>query len=313
MSIMTLVEFQKRTRDKLLAGVVEDIYTTNPWYAFCPWMGYAGNGITVNRENTLGDADFFARGATITAKTPSVVDQVTFRATKVIGDAEIDNLDIAESGSDINDIAAIEISSKAKSVGRKIQGGIATGSGTSPAMNSLHSLIDSGQYTTSNGVGGAVLTFDMLDELISLVKSKDGQVDWLMMNGREMLKFRSLMRGLGGVPMMEVKMGNRTIQLLEYNGTPVFRNDWLSTTETDDGAALTGGAQSSIYAGNFDDGSRKVGLSLIYPEAIPVGTVVETIGAKEDKDEQVFRVKSYTNLATFNKRSVARLTGIAVS
>ena len=33
MSTMTLVELKKRTRDQLIAGVVEDIYTTNPIYA----------------------------------------------------------------------------------------------------------------------------------------------------------------------------------------------------------------------------------------------------------------------------------------
>ena len=311
MSILTLVEYQKLIRDKLLSGVVEDIYTTNPIYAFIPWMGYAGNGITVNREATLGDADFYARGATITSKAPGTRDQATFRATKIIGDAEIDNLDAAESGSDENDVTAIEISSKAKSVGRKIQGGIATGTGSSPQMNSMHSLIDSAQYTPSNGVGGAALTFTMLDELLSLIKSKDGITDLIQMAGRDLIKYRALMRGLGGVPMMEVKLGNRTIQVEEYNGVPIFRNDWLSITETDDGAALTGGTQSSIYAGNWDDGSKKVGCALVYPEASTAGISVTPIGDYEAQDQKGYRVKAYTDFATFNKRGIARLTGIS--
>lgn len=310
---MTLTEFIKRVRDQLVAGVVEDIYTTNPIYNFIPWIGYQGSGISVNRENTLGDAQFLALGGTITAKAASVVDQVLYRSTTVLGDAEINKLQMAESGSSPEDIVATEISSKAKSVGRLIQSGIATGDGSAPNMNSMHSLIDSSQYTTSNGVGGATLTFDMLDELIDLVKSKDGQVEWIMAHGRDIRAYRALCRTLGGVPMMEVKMGNKTIQIEEFNGIPIFQNDWLSITETDDGAALTGGAQSSIYAGVWDDGTTKVGCGLMYPQASNLGISVEPVGAMETKDENIYRVKAYTNFCVFNKRGIARLTGIATS
>lgn len=313
MPSMTATEFKKRVRDQLIAGIVEDIYTTNAIYNFIPWLGFAGSGISVNRENTLGDAQFLAVGGTITAKAASVVDQVLFEATTIIGDAEINKKQIAESNSDKNDVVAIEVSSKAKSVGRIIQQGIATGTGSAPAMNSMHSLIDSGQYTTSNGVGGAVLAFTMLDELIDLVKSKDGLVDWLMMNGREIRAYRALLRALGGtVPTIDVQMGKKTIKVNEYNGIPIFQNDFLSIVETDDGAALTGGAQSSIYAGNWDDGTKKIGCGLIYPEATPLGIAFEPVGAMETKDEDIYRVKSYTNFATFNKRGIARLTGIKV-
>lgn len=312
MATMTLVEFKKHVRDQLIAGVVEDIFTTNPIYAYTPWIPFAGSGVSVNRENTLGDAQFLAIGGTITAKAASAVDQVLFEPTKVIGDAEIDKLEQAMSGSDINDIVATEISSKAKSVGRKIQAGMATGDGSTPNMNSMHSLIDSGQYTTSNGVGGAALTFEMLDELIDLVKSKDGLVDWIQMSGRDIRKYRALLRALGGtVPTIDVQMGNRTIKINEYNSIPIFQNDYLSVTETDDGAALTGGTQSSIYAGNWDDGSKKVGCGLIYPKATAAGIAVEPVGAMETKDEDIWRVKAYTNFATFNKRGIARLTGVS--
>lgn len=310
MATMTLVEFKKRTRDELVQGVVEDIYTTNPIWAYIPWEGFAGSGISVNRETTLGDSQFLAIGGTITAKAASAVTQVLFEPTTCIGDAEINKLQIAMSGSDMNDVVAMEISSKAKSVGRALQNGIATGDGSSPNMNSLHSMVDSSQYTTSNGVGGAALTFNMLDELIDLVKSKDGIVEWIMCNGREIRKIRALYRALGGVPMIEVQMGNKTIQILEFNGIPIFQNDWLSVTETDDGAALTGGTQSSVYAGVWDDGTRKVGCAMIYPEATVAGIQVEPVGAMEAKDEDIYRVKAYTNFAIFNRRGVARLTGI---
>lgn len=301
---MTLVEFKKRTRDQLIAGVVEDIYTTNPIYAFMPWMGFAGTGISVNREQTIGDAQFLAIGGTITAKTPSAVEQVLFEPTTCIGDAEINDLQVAMSGSDINDVVTDEVSSKSKSIGRKLQAGVATGDGSSPNMNSMHSMIDSGQYAT----GGAA-TFEMYDALIDLVKSKDGIVEWIQMHGRDLRAYRAMLRALGGtVPTIDVQMGNKTIKINEFNGIPIFQNDYLSITETAGGAALTGGALSSIYAGVWDDGTKKIGSAMIYPQAIPVGITVKNIGSKELKDEDIYRVKAYMNYAIFNRRSIARLT-----
>lgn len=307
MSVMTLAEFILRTRDQLIAGVAEEILTTNPMFILTPWQGYAGSGISTNREAVLGDADFYGLDDEITSKAPSEVDQVLFRSTRVIGDAELDQLQVAESNSDINSLMTMEVASKAKSVGRKIQQGMATGSGADPQYNSLHSMIDSGQYVTGGAAGSGAI-FGFLDAAMQKVLSKDGYCDWLMLHGRDALTLRAQYRLLGGVPMMEVKSGNRSIQVMEYNGTPVFTNNWLSITETAGGAALTGGALSSIYAGNFDDGTKKVGVSLIYPQSAGMGLNVNPIGDKESKDQQIVRVKSYSNFASFNKVGVSRVT-----
>jgi len=301
---MTLAEFILRTRDQLIAGVAEEILTTNPIYTLMPWLGYDGSGISTNREKVLGDADFYGLGDTIAAKTPSEVEQILYRSTRIIGDAELDGLQLAESSSDINSLMAMEVSSKAKSVGRKIQEGMATGSGTDPAMNSLHSMIDSSQYVT----GGSGDIFNYLDAVGQKVLSKDGQIDWYQVTGRDALKIRTAYRALGGVPMVEVSSGNRTIQVMEFNGIPIFTNNWLSTTETAGGAALTGGTLSSIYAGNFDDGTKKIGVGLIYPNGTEAGISVNPVGEMETKDQSITRVKAYTNFASFNKVGVARLT-----
>jgi hypothetical protein len=304
MGAMTLAEFIKRTRDELIAGVAEEILTTNPIWLLMPWEGYAGSGITVNKEKTLGDADFYGLGDTIAAKAPSAVTPLLFRSTRCIGDAELDGLQVAESKSDINDLMSMEVASKSKSVGRKLQQGMATGDGTDPHMNSLHSMIDSGQYVT----GGSGDIFDYMDALTQKILSKDGLVDWIMVHGRDALKIRTAYRKLGGVPMMEVKSGGRTFKVMEFNGIPVFTNNWLSITETAAGGALTGGALSSIYGGNFDDGTRKVGVSMIHPEATPAGITVSPIGQMETKDQEIYRVKSYSNFASFNKLGIARVT-----
>lgn len=122
---------------------------------------------------------------------------------------------------------------------------------------------------------------------------------------------RAAMRASGGVPMMEIKSGNRTMKIMEFNGIPVFVNSFLPVTETATGAALTGGALSSMYAGNFDDGTQKVGVSLIHPISTPAGISVKPIGEMETKDQEIFRVKAYCNFASFNKMGVARMTDIA--
>jgi len=304
MASMTLAEFIKRTRDELIAGVAEEILTTNPIWSYLPWNGYAGSGVTVNQEDTEGDSEHLDIGGTITAKNPSAVEPVLFRGTTTIGDAEINDKMVAESASDINDVVAMEVASKSKSVGRKLQAGFSIGDGVAPNLNSFHSLVDAGQYVTAGGTD----VFADLDLLVDKVKSKDGYVDFLMAHGRDIRRIRAAYRALGGVPMMEVEQGDRTIQVIDFEGIPIFQNDWLSVTEVAAGAALTGGALSSIYAGNFDDGTRKVGVSMIYPSATDLGFSVQDIGAKEAKDENIYRVKSYSNFAIFNTKGAARLT-----
>lgn len=310
MATQTLAEAQKLIRNEIVAGVAEDIFTTNPIWAVMPWTGYEGQALLVNRENALGDAQHLAVGGTITAKSAATFTQVPFTAVTTIGDAELNGLVAAQSRSAGVDQLAVEISSKAKSVGRLLQTGIATGTGVSPQLHSLHTLTDATQYTTASA--GQALSFALLDELLDLVKAKDGEVDWLLMPARTLRAYRTLVRALGGTNETIIfDMGNgRTRDVDVYNGIPIFKNDYLSVTETANGAALTGGALTSVYAGVWDDGSQKVGVSMIYPDGTPVGIQVEQIGAAESKDEQIVRVKSYSNFASFNRRGIARLPSI---
>ena len=310
MATQTLLEAAKLIQNDLITGIAEDIFTTSPSWAVMPWIGYDGQGIIHNRENALGDVQHLAVGGTITAKAAATFTQQVFTATKSIGDAELDGLVAAQSSSDGVDQMAVEVSSKAKSIGRLLQQGVATGDGSSPNMNSLHSLCDASQYTTASA--GQALSFELLDELLDLIKAKDGQVDWLMMPARTLRSYRTLVRALGGVnETIAFQMPNgQSIDVSAYEGIPIFKNDYLSVAETANGAALTGGALTSVWGGCFDDGSKKVGVSMIYPNGTPAGIDVQNIGAVEDRDEEITRVKSYSNFALFNRRGVARLTSI---
>lgn len=310
MPTQTLAEAAKLISNPVTQGLAEDVITTNEIYQYLPWIGYEGQAVVVNREDALGDAGFFSVDDAITAKSPSSATQATFSATSIIGDVEVNGLVQVQNLSVGNNVVAHEISGKAKKVGRLFQTGMATGDGSAPNMNSLPFLVDAQQYTTAAAVGGDALTLDRLDELLDLVKAKDGQIDWIQMSSSAVRKYRSLLRALGGTHQDQVTAPDGT-SMLAFNGVPVFRNDYLSTTETDNGAALTGGTQTSIYAGVWDDGSRKVGVAGIYPAAMPVGGLAfEEAGKKETKDEDVYRVKMYANFASFNRRGIARLAGV---
>jgi hypothetical protein len=310
MATQTLVEAAKLINNEIVQGVAEDIITTNPVWQVMPWTGYEGQALLVNRENALGDAQHLAIGGTITAKAAATFTQVPFTAVTTIGDAEMNGLVQAQSSSAGVDQTAVEVSSKAKSVGRLLQTGIATGTGVSPQLNSLHTLVDATQYTSASA--GQAISFALLDELLFKVKSKDGEVDWLMMPARTVTSFRSLVRALGGITetMIFTMPNGRTRTVDTYNGIPIFTNDYLSVLETANGAALTGGALTSVYAGVWDDGSQKVGVSMIHPMSVAAGIQVEQVGVAETKDETIVRVKSYSNFASFNRRGVARLPSI---
>lgn len=308
MASQTLAESAKLIQDQIVSGVVADIISVNPMFSLLPFAGYTGPGFLVNRENALGDSGVYAVDATITAKAAATYTQVPFTATKLIGDVELDGQVEVQSAGDGVNLLAQEISSKAKSIGRLFQTGMATGTGTSPQMNSLHSMCDSGQYTTASA--GQALSFELLDEMLDLVLSKNGDVDWIMMPARTIRSYKILLRALGGASVNEVIQLPDGRNVIGYEGIPIFKNSFLSTTETANGALLTTGALASIWAGNFDDGSEKIGVAGIHPVAVPAGIVVENIGKQEAKDNVIVRVKQYANFANFNRKGLARLTSI---
>ena len=310
MATQTLVEAKKLINNEIVEGIVEDIITINPIFNLLPFTSFTGQAIVVNRENALGDSQKLAVGGTITAKAADTRTQYTFLPTTIIGDAEVNKLVLATSQSDGVDEMSIAVRSKAKSISRSFQQGMATDDGTGANMNSLHTLVDASQYTSASA--GQALSFELLDELLQLVTAKNGAVDFIMMPPRTINAYRALVRALGGTTEDTlVTLGDGTeMRLPVYNGVPIFRNDYLSVVETANGAAVTGGALTSVYAGCFDDGSRKVGIAGIYPAGTSAGIMVEAIGAKELKDEDITRIKWYTNFVSFNRRGVARLPSI---
>jgi hypothetical protein len=310
MTTQSLAEAGRLVNDQIVRGVAEDIISINPIYSVIPFTPYQGQGLIIPRELVLGGSGYGAVGTALTStqKAAATYTVKTVTSVKLIGDAEMDGLVQVQSMSAGVDQVALEIGSKSKSIGRLFQQGMATGTG-SGQMRSFASECDSEQFCTASST--RTIAFVLLDELLDLVKSKDGMVDFIIMPARTIRSYKALLRDLGGTPadwVVTLPDGRTTIG---YEGIPIFKNEYLSTVETANGAALTGGALTSVYAGVWDDGSGKIGCSAIYPAGAAAGIVVEYIGYKENYDEQIWRVKWYTNFVCFNRRGLSRLASIS--
>lgn len=297
MASVTLAESAKLTNDMLLAGVIENVVTTNPIFEVMPFLEIEGNALAYNRENALGDVQFLGVGGTITAKAAATFTKVTSSLTTLIGDAEVNGL-IQATRSDYTDQKATQIASKAKSLGRKYQETMIIGDGTSDTFTGLSSLVAAAQKIDRNA---AAWDFSHLDNLLDLVLDKDGQVDYIMMPARSLRSYYSQLRALGGASIGEVVSLPSGRQVPAYRGVPIFRNDWIPTN----GGAGTN--ETTIFAGTFDDGSGKHGLTGLTAVGA-AGLRVTDIGEAEDRDESITRVKMYCGLALYSLLGLAAIT-----
>ncbi len=305
MASITFAEASKLSLDDLVAGVIENIVTVNPIYNLLPFQDIDGNAKAYNREKTLGDVEELAIGGTIAAKNPASYKRKTASLTTLIGDAEVNGLIQAQRVG--GDQVALQIASKAKSVGRKYQdlminASVAGGNG----FDGLQAIVDEIVTEADNpnqkiSLGAVAFTFEDLDNLLMQVKSKDGQVDFIMMNEAQIRKLRALQRGLGGAQPEYVEVAG--VNMPSYAGVPVFRNDWIPSN------LGVGANETLIFAGNMDDGTEKVGISGL-TSVDNMGIHVEPVGLSESKDESIWRVKFYSGFVCYNELGIAMLDGV---
>jgi HK97 family phage major capsid protein len=305
MASVTLAESAKLSQNQLIAGIIENIVTVNPIYEMLPFMGIEGNALAYNRENALGDSQFLGVGGTITAKNPTTFTSVTSSLTTLIGDAEVNGL-IQATRSNFTDQMAVQVASKAKSIARKFQDAMINGDGTNDSFTGLLALTPASQKGTLSGSNGSNLTFDILDELIDLVKDKDGQCDFIMMPSRTRRSYFALLRTLGGASIGEVTTLPSGRKVPVYNGVPIFVNDYIPTNQT---KGTSGAVCTTIFAGTFDDGSGRHGISGLSASR-DFGISVKNIGEKETADEEITRIKFYCGFANFSQLGIALADGI---
>lgn len=304
MASITLAESAKLAQDDLVAGVIENIITVNKMFEVLPFDGIEGNALAYNREAVLGDVDVEGVGDVIGAKAAATFTQVTSSLTTIIGDAEVNGLIQATRSSDGNDQTAVQIGSKAKSAGRKYQDMLINGTGAVNQFNGLINLCAAAQKVAT-GVNGGALSFAFMDELNDLVLDKDGAVDYMTMHARTIRSFKALLRALGGASINEVLTLPSGNKVPVYNDIPVFRNDWIPI----DQVKGTGSAQTTIFAGTLDDGSRTHGIAGL-TAVRQAGIQVVDVGESETKDERIWRVKWYCGLAMFSEKGLAAAEGI---
>ena len=304
MPSVTLAESAKLSQDLLITGVIENIISVNPIFEVLPFMEIEGNALGYNRENALGDAQYLGVGSTITAKNPATFTYVTSGLTTLLGDAEVNGL-IEATRSNKQDQRAAQVASKAKSIARQFQDTMINGDGTANTFQGVLALTPASQKI-STGANGSLLTFDILDQLIDIVKDKDGQVDYLMMPFRTRRAYFNLLRTLGGASVNEVMNLPSGRQVPMYRGVPIFVNDYIPTNQT---VGTSSGICTSIIAGTFDDGSGMHGISGLTAMG-NAGIRVENIGAKETADEKITRVKFYCGFANFSQLGIAVAPGI---
>lgn len=306
MPSVTLVESAKLSQNQLVQGVIESIVTVNPFFEHVPFQPIEGNALAYNRENVLGDVQLANVGDTITAKNAATFVNVTSPLTTIIGDAEVNGL-VQATRSNINDQKAVQIASKAKSAGRQYQNSLVNGTGSAPDFTGLLTLVDPARTVGagSAAANGAVLAFSDLDILLDFVIDKDTEVDYLMMHGRTIRSYMNLLRALPGALMTEVLTlpSGRTVPT--YRGIPIFRNDWLPTTQVK-GATST---CTSVMAGTFDDGSMSHGIAGLTAKN-EYGIQIDEVGVHQSRDETITRVKWYCGLALFSLNGLACLTGV---
>lgn len=304
MPSVTLVESAKLAQDMLVAGVIEEIIDSNPMFELFPFEGIDGNSLAFNRENTLGDVQTLGVGGTITAKNAATFTKVNANLTTIIGDAEVNGLIQATRSGSTNQKAQ-QIASKAKSAARKYQSMMINGTGVGEEFVGLRGLVAPSQTITAGSGNGTVLTFELLDELLDLIKDKDSRPDFIMMSSRERRRLMQLLRAMGGASPADVYTMPSGEQILAYNNIPVFINDYIPTDLTEGSSTNA----SVIFAGTLDDGSMTHGIAGLTAKNAAGISVVE-VGQSETKDEEITRIRWYCGMANYSQKGLAMLEGI---
>jgi HK97 family phage major capsid protein len=236
-----------------------------------------GNALVYNQENTLPVANFYNVGDTWQEATPTFTQQ-TATLTILGGDADVDQY-IQQTRTNIQDIEAVIIEEKAKTVRRGFEQQFINGSTSAAGFNGLSNLVQSGQTLVAGGGGGngAVLTLALLDQLIDLVKP--GKPDMLLMSRRERRALTQLVRASGSFIETEVNTFGMWQQF--YNGIPIGVSDYQPDTEVQN----AGTTCSSIYAIQFGEG-RVAGIQGAG------GLQVECVGPVQTKDAIRWRMCS---------------------
>lgn len=320
MPTVTLAEASKLTQDQLIAGLIQNIITVNQMYMFLPFESISSNAVSYNRENVLGGTAFVGIGDTDgvigptasagtnlanrqAAKNPTTFTKVTSSLVSLIGDAEVNGF-VQSTTSGFSDQAGIQIAGKVKHAGRLYQDCMINGTGSDNTFPGLLAMTP-GSQQVDTGTNGALLSFDILDQLKDLVLDKDGQVDYIAANRRTIRSYKALVRAAPGTSMTEVVRMTDGASIITYDGIPMLANDYIPINQSKGTSTNT----TTIFAGTFDEGGRDKGIAGLTAEK-DYGLQVQYVGVHQTKDEEIYRVKWYCGLALFSEKGIASAPGV---
>ncbi len=227
---LLLAEAEKLSLPDLQTGVIENIVTSDEVFGLLPFEPIEGKFKDYNRENGLGDADFFDVNDALTesAATFTALSQALKR---IIGQVDVDEF-LEMALSDQQDQTAVQIAKKSKVVGRKfanalVNGNVAVRVKEFDGMRALAKGLAASQNILA-AAAGAAFSYDHLDELLDAVKVGDNPV--FVMNSRTIRSYVKLQRALGGTTPETVSIGDRVFSA--YRGRPILKNDYMPVDES---------------------------------------------------------------------------------
>ena len=293
---LTLADAARLSNDVVLEGVYETILNDDPLAEMIQFLGVNGNALSYNQEDAPASVAWYDPLDTWSEGAPTYTEKnVTLRI--VGGDADVDQY-MALSRSNVNNLEAVVLAGKAKTVWEEVRKQMIVGAHTNANKqpNGLDELIPASQQISA-GTNGGTLTLAMMDELLDEVRG--GGPDFFLMSRRSRRKLTQLMRESGGgvLPTMLSAFGK---PVPTWNERPIYISDYILNGQTQGTATNT----SRIYAVHTgDDGFSGLygGGSILH---------VDNVGALETKDAHRNRVRGYLNFALFTEKSCAKLVGV---
>src|SRR4051794_40401502 len=153
---LTLQDAANLSKDMLVRGVIETIIEESAALRYLPFVSVVGNSLRYNQEATLGDVDFYAVGDTW-AESAMTVSEKTARLAILGGDADVDAF-LQQTYSDPNDLRALVVSAKAKSLAHTFSDTFFNGN-TAVDAKSFDGVkkLSAGSRTMSMGTNGGTL------------------------------------------------------------------------------------------------------------------------------------------------------------
>ena len=232
---LLLAEAEKLSLPMLQRGVIDNVITSDQLFGVVPFLPMDGKVHIYNRENDLGDAEFYDVNDALSesAATFTELDQ---QLKRIIGQVDVDDF-LQSTMSDQQDQTAIQIGKKSKVVGRKfadtmVNGNVAINAKEFDGLRKILAGLGASQLDVA-AVQGAALSYDYLDWLIDAVKIGDTAA--FVMNSRTIRSYVKLQRALGGTTPETVSIGGTVVNA--YRGRPILKNDWVPVDEDSEGTS----------------------------------------------------------------------------